>query len=189
MFMRADDRLVCTREIPESIRQHADSFWRHVTKASDCWHFHANDTYGRFRGFSAHRVAYRLAVGPIPVGYVIAHKCDNKRCCNPSHLEAVTSGKNNRDAHARSITHEQGEQRYNAILNESLVREIVRLNRELGLGRVRISRRLGIRANAVKKVLEGRTWSHITGIEWTGPEVPYATQAYRHSHPIARSVK
>lgn len=38
----------------------------------------------------AHRVAYKLAIGPIPPNLQIDHLCTNKQCCNPSHLEAVT---------------------------------------------------------------------------------------------------
>jgi hypothetical protein len=37
----------------------------------------------------AHRMAYELARDPIPAGLVIDHLCRNKRCVNPSHLEAV----------------------------------------------------------------------------------------------------
>lgn len=37
-----------------------------------------------------HRVAYQLLVGPIPAGLQIDHLCQNKRCCNPAHLEPVT---------------------------------------------------------------------------------------------------
>lgn len=43
---------------------------------------------GRVR--RAHRVAYELAYGPIPVGAVIDHLCRNHRCVSPPHLEAVT---------------------------------------------------------------------------------------------------
>jgi hypothetical protein len=42
----------------------------------------------------AHRVAYEIAVGPIPEGLVIDHRCRNRPCCNPSHLEPVPSGVN-----------------------------------------------------------------------------------------------
>lgn len=36
--------------------------------------------------------------GPIPAGLVIDHLCNNRRCVNPEHLEAVTTGQNNQRA-------------------------------------------------------------------------------------------
>ena len=50
----------------------------------------------------AHRVAYRLAKGPIPGGRQVDHLCRNKLCCNPDHLEAVTQAENlRRELHVR----------------------------------------------------------------------------------------
>jgi hypothetical protein len=34
----------------------------------------------------AHRVAWRLAFGPIPNGKLVLHRCDNPPCINPDHL-------------------------------------------------------------------------------------------------------
>lgn len=42
----------------------------------------------------AHRIAYELAVGPIPDGLVIDHLCRNRRCVHVPHLEVVTRGEN-----------------------------------------------------------------------------------------------
>ena len=42
------------------------------------------------KNFTAHRVAYQLARGPIPSGLEPDHLCRVRNCANPSHLELVT---------------------------------------------------------------------------------------------------
>lgn len=38
-------------------------------------------------------MAYWFAYGEIPEGHVIHHRCENKRCVNPDHLEAVLASR------------------------------------------------------------------------------------------------
>jgi hypothetical protein len=63
------------------------------------------DGYGWFhhrgKADTAPRWAYRFSVGVIPSGMVIRHKCDNRLCCNPEHLEIGTVADNNSDCVSR----------------------------------------------------------------------------------------
>lgn len=66
-----------------------------------CWIWqHAIDGsgYGEFRqggkNYKAHRVMYELYKGQVPVGLELDHLCREKKCWNPSHLEAVTHREN-----------------------------------------------------------------------------------------------
>lgn len=54
-----------------------------------------------------HRLMYLLAVGAIPAGHVVSHRCDNPPCCNPAHLKAATELENSADMIAKRRNHEQ----------------------------------------------------------------------------------
>lgn len=61
----------------------------------------ATTGYGRLfiagRPVGAHRYAYLLAHGgPIAEGYVVHHRCGNRRCCRPEHLELLLRGAHTR---------------------------------------------------------------------------------------------
>ncbi len=76
-------------------------FWSKVNKTDDCWLWTGAMTqsrhqrYGSFwldgRTLGAHRIAYELAMGPIPDGMRLDHRptCP-KHCVNPAHLRPVT---------------------------------------------------------------------------------------------------
>jgi hypothetical protein len=88
-------------------------FWLKVDRTGGeqaCWPWVAGGSsgYGHVRWLGhvrvAHRIAYELAVGPIPEGMDLDHlchtndascrggvSCPHRRCVNPAHLEPVTN--------------------------------------------------------------------------------------------------
>lgn len=78
-----------------------------------CWEWTAdltNDGYGRWWYkdnvvLRAHRAAWALLVGPLPTGLQPDHRCKNRACINPDHIEWTTGEVNNLRSTSPSSRH------------------------------------------------------------------------------------
>lgn len=98
-FFSSEGRLLLTDE----------QFWSRVSRNPDgCWEWRRariSSGYGNFGGSTdgrrwmklAHRHAWEITNGPIPLGMVVLHRCDNPPCVRPDHLSLGTMRDNTAD--------------------------------------------------------------------------------------------
>jgi len=111
-------------------------FWARVRPnlLTGCWEWarpSRTDGYGTMRSpwfgkeHLAHRIAYILENGPIPLGLWVRHRCDNPKCVFPNHLEVGTALDNYRDREKRGGRYRQrGAECHQAKLTAEQVRTI-----------------------------------------------------------------
>lgn len=79
----------------------------HYAGLSRCWTWNGTLSSGYAlvksgkKSKMAHRISYEFYKGPIPHGLIIRHRCDNKICTNPEHLELGTHRQNAEDYQIR----------------------------------------------------------------------------------------
>ena len=161
-------------------------FWRKVDKgeSEDCWNWNRSTFktgYGACylpelkRVITAHRISFLIAHGYLPTSLLdVCHKCDNRKCVNPSHLFLGTRKDNMQDARSkgRCPTGDQsparkhpekqshGSDHYLSKLDEEKVIQIWFLHRA-GFHKKEIASRFGIHYMGVHKILIGETWKHV----------------------------
>jgi len=143
-----------------------ERFWTKVNKTEGCWLWaRALDTRGyghiRDKGLSkrAHRVAWELSNGLVPVGMQVCHTCDVRHCVNPDHLFLGTSHENIRDAVDKG-RFQHGETSGSAKLRESDITDVFILN-AAGWSQAKIGARLGVSGSTIGSILRGEKWSYL----------------------------
>lgn len=150
------------------------SFWNKIENLSfhsdeDCWNWTASVNEGGYgqlgflgRPYISHRLSYVLYKGRIPKDLFVLHKCDNRRCVNPSHLFIGTAGDNNRDCIAKGRNYvrnnigKPGARKF----NESNIKEIFELFKG-GKTHQEIADKFRIGRSSITKILNKQRYKEI----------------------------
>ncbi len=185
------------RDDPKKMEDLKVKLLRYIKKQdSGCWEWTGcihHTGYGviQFKSIQhrVHRLMYQLFVGYIPEGFFVCHKCDNPKCCNPTHLFIGTPKENSEDMvkKGRALFGDRNPSRIyperrprgnnhwtklkpayllvgcknpKAKLSEEDVLEIRRL-RNKGKKIKYLSIRFGVSETNIKDIIYRKTWIHI----------------------------
>lgn len=114
------------------------------------------DEKGKRRMLLAHRVAYELAFGQIPIETLVCHKCDVPACVNPDHLFLGTQTDNMGDAVLKGRA-ARGERQGSSKLTEQQVKKI-----KMARGtHESIASYFGVSRRTVGMIKRGERWGHV----------------------------
>lgn len=182
--------------LPQLSAQDIARFSAKVDTSGDCWLWQGGrftTGYGHFtvsgKLVGAHRVAYQLAHGPIPLGLLVCHTCDNPQCVRPDHLFLGTVRDNALDAQRKSrlATGDRngartrperkprgeahwvhrfpervgcGTRQPRAVLTDEAVRTIRALSAK-GVSGVALAKQFGVSATKISRVIRRLDWRHV----------------------------
>lgn len=145
-----------------------DRLWRSVDigNAEDCWEWQRScfsSGYGQIRVGktveTTHRVAWKLSKGEIPSGLFVCHTCDNRPCCNPSHLFLGSPLDNMRDKV------DKGRQaRLNGETNPASKltnQEVIEIRNCANGGDKEIAEEYGVSRRLVRLIRQHKIWTHL----------------------------
>ena len=158
-------------------------FWNKVDirdNKEECWNWTASlgtRGYGQFnicgKIVKANRISYLLSKGDIS-NLQVQHLCNNRKCCNPNHLELGNQSKNEQHKIKCGRYNNYGENSGFSKLTEDQVREIHKIyNEQMKLyhypkrSRIMdtIAQKFDVSKGAIYDIIKGRNWHHIYEVE------------------------
>ena len=150
----------------------AERFWTLLDKNGGnnaCWPWtqcRGSGGYGLawdgHKRIRAHRLAWILTHGSIPVGADVLHTCDNPPCCNPKHLWLGRDLENRRDCIGKGRARYAVGEDFNRKLTDSQVKQIRAIwQQDNRPSQQAIGDMFGVNQRMVSSIVLRKTWKHI----------------------------
>ena len=128
-----------------------------------CWEWQGSGSstgYGdlHYEGqhWLVHRFIYTRVKGEIPPGLIIWHSCDNRKCCNPVHLNLGTQKQNMLDKEMKGRGN-AGERNGHAKFTRAQIEDI-RTRSIQGATQSDLAREFNVHRSCIWKIVHGTHW-------------------------------
>jgi len=146
-------------------------FWAQVHQTEACWIWTGATNHNGYgviclgggggRQVRVHRLAYELLVGPIPVGLLVLHQCDNPSRVRPDHLFLGRVLDNTRDMVLKGRDGFRGEKNGRGKLSLTDVQEIRRLYTGGHVSLTKLARVFSVAKGHVWRIANGKAWANV----------------------------
>jgi hypothetical protein len=166
--------------INEKTRFKPKNFFSKIDKTSHpngCWIWTAGKDINGYGTFGVrtnnlcdtmrpHRLMFWIAYGYFPEA--VCHRCDNPPCLNPEHLFGGTLNDNTQDMIRKGRAKHgsnppKGQRAGTAKLTDELALKIYNEYKAGGTSYPKLGKKYGVSFSAVHKIINGSTFSHVTG--------------------------
>ena len=145
------------QQVMELTEEHKKRFWAKVDKTDSCWLWTGSTVRGGYgnvcinnKTYMAHRVSWFLAGNTIPTCHVLRHKCRNRNCLNPEHLETGTQAENAND----KIRDGTAGKKLNA-------QQVLEIRARATESQRKLGKEYGVSHKSICRVITRRYWKHI----------------------------
>jgi HNH endonuclease len=107
------------------------------------------------------RMLWTLMYGPIPIGKLICHRCDNPSCVNPDHLYLGSFKQNMQDKVDRNRV--AGDNHPGVKISDLEIPNIIRMYREEGYSQQKIADIYGVSQSIISGICLGKRRKAIAG--------------------------
>jgi hypothetical protein len=142
-----------------------ERFFSKVNKTDECWLWTAtinNRGYGQFRidrkTRLAHKISWLIAGNTIPDDKpLLRHKCRNRNCVRPEHLEVGTVAENMADR-LRDGTDARGEK---SVLSKLTAEKVLQIRSRATETQTELAREFGVARTTINNIINRYNWKHI----------------------------
>lgn len=158
---------------PEYTPKDLERFWCKVDRSGGpdaCWNWTGSRIpkgYGNLKwdgkNRRAHRVAWTIAFGSIPIGLHVLHNCDNPSCVNPRHLFLGTNQDNVDDRERKGRNNPPRRQKHwKHKLTNDQVADIRKRYSRYGVGgesSLALARAFGVNPSTIQRIVRRENWT------------------------------